>query len=572
MRRLKIFSHPKMTPPLNFRQVLKSGNAYALIGVIVLSGLLSLSAIQGLKRSATRRAAIESMKAKFEQKAFFRQISKRLYDFHACGATLNSGGSITAIKNHAGTESFEIGKRYGRGYVSFDALNLSISGNTAELAVTASRYDKRKKETRGSMKKNYQLTLVRGPSSIDGCYIKDAPGTVSLARENNCQGIHTANWNGTHCELGPPKNQKCPAGKALRATDTNGNFECCEVQWKPDHRKWCQGVEMDQATECRGGRTNTGTLASSWAPDPGTVCDGVTFTQTEQCCRGRGPNCDQRTQQATGSMCCDCGCDPGLCPSLAANVDYPITFFSTTDGNKVLELLKKAFPDAGPTKINNMFNNSQLSNGVYGIVILRPQNSSVKPVDPTVWKQYQSKKNKVNPFTVHQKKLSEFNNLYTLDTRSKISYGSEAEFDSKRLEEYAESVQDQLIEQELEIMKNTPPIEPPPIQTNPVPGQKNCQKRCTLPFRLENSSCQCQCDTAVLDTRCLAQDKKSNHQSCLCEMPTCAEAKDIYCKKNNCPGLIHRQCAQDLSDCPPSKRVAVLKNSDAVGRCMMLNP
>ena len=240
MKRSK-FLHPnKMTPPpRSFCRVLKSSNAYALIGVIVLSGVLSLSAIQGLKRSAARRAAIELMKAKFEQQAFFRQITKRLYNFHACGATVGSGGSITAIKNHAGVDSFRVGQKYGRGYVNFDGASVSISGNTADFVVTASRYDKKKQQTSGSIKKTWELTLVRGPSSIEGCYIDDAVDTVTEIHEKqSCESIEAMVWSGGKCVLNPFVGKECNnPGKALNQVGLDGVFGCCDVKWVPDHRE-----------------------------------------------------------------------------------------------------------------------------------------------------------------------------------------------------------------------------------------------------------------------------------------------------------------------------------------------
>ena len=138
-------------------RTLRSNHAYALIGVIILSGVLSLSAIKGLKRSAVRRAAIQSMKAKFEQQALFRQISKRLYNFHACLNTLGGSSGPTAvnsIKNHTGDVSFEVGKKYGRNFVKFESANLAgVTSNSANLEITLSRLDKRKGTTSGKIKK-----------------------------------------------------------------------------------------------------------------------------------------------------------------------------------------------------------------------------------------------------------------------------------------------------------------------------------------------------------------------------------------------------------------------------------
>ena len=282
--------------------------------MIVLSGVLSLSAIQGLKRSAARRAAIELMKAKFEQQAFFRQITKRLYNFHACGATVGSGGSITAIKNHAGVDSFRVGQKYGRGYVNFDGASVSISGNTADFVVTASRYDKKKQQTSGSIKKTWELTLVRGPSSIEGCYIDDAVDTVTEIHEKqSCESIEAMVWSGGKCVLNPFVGKECNnPGKALNQVGLDGVFGCCDVKWVPDHREWCTGEAVPQSTGCNGSRTETGTKSPSWPPSTGSVCCGQSFTQTESCKRGNPGS--YATRSATGSKCCgSCG-DPCCAP------------------------------------------------------------------------------------------------------------------------------------------------------------------------------------------------------------------------------------------------------------------
>ena len=252
------------------------------------------------------------MKAKFEQQAFFRQISKRLYNFHACGATVGSGSAISAIKNHTGENSFEVGKKYGRGYVSFDAVNLSISGNTADLVVTASRYDKKKQQTVGSIKKTYPLTLVRGPSSIEGCYL-NTTNAVTKSNKDICNGIEGASWNGSSCELTSPFNKKCPTGEALDEIAGNGDFRCCDVQWKPHPNQWCDGINFRQKTGCEGKRTATGTKTPNiWTPTPSTICHGRTFSQTETCCRGF-TSCAPNTKTETGTKC-DSSCFTPPCP------------------------------------------------------------------------------------------------------------------------------------------------------------------------------------------------------------------------------------------------------------------
>ena len=282
------------------------------------------------------------MKAKFEQRALFRQISKRLYNFHACLNTLggSSGPSpVNSIKNHAGDVSFKVGQNYGRDFVKFESANLTgVTASSANLEVTLSRLDKRKGTTSGTIKKIWPLTLVRGPAGLEGCYIEDPTNSIQAI----CNGIEGASWNGSSCELASPLNKSCPTGKALDEIASNGDFRCCDVQWKPDHRDWCAGASVIQKTECQGQRTNTGTKTPNiWTPSPSTVCHGQTFPQTETCCRG-STSCVPNTRTATGTKCdsscfnppCQhgasvsggiCACDPpppppsqggGSCPTL----------------------------------------------------------------------------------------------------------------------------------------------------------------------------------------------------------------------------------------------------------------
>ena len=315
---------------LKFSQILRPNKAYALIGVIILSGILSLSALKGLKRSAARKAAIQSMKAKFEQKAFFRQVSKRLVNYHACletlggtGSDVSAGRSIASIKNRAGADSFTQGQKYGRNFVVFESAELSPtpSGNTADLVVTTGRYNKIKKQTSGLIKKTYQLTLVGNPNSLEGCYLKDGGSSI----EKICNSIEAATWNGSSCELTSPFNKSCPAGKALDEIDSSGSFQCCDVKWVPDQRDWCAGETLIQKTGCQGQRTATGTKTPNiWSPSPSTVCNGQSFTQTETCCRGTS-SCVPNTRPATGTGCGlpSCPCPPPPSPPVPPTPPVP---------------------------------------------------------------------------------------------------------------------------------------------------------------------------------------------------------------------------------------------------------
>ena len=327
-----------MTLPRKFQRnfrVLGNNRAYALIGVIVLSGILSLSAVKGLKRSRARRAAIQAMKAKFEQRAFFRQVSKRLLNYHACletlggtGSDVSAGRNIASIKNYAGADSFTQGQKYGRNFVVFESAELSApSGNTANFVVTTGRYNKIKKQISGRITKTWQLTLVGNVGSLEGCYLKDGGDSVVLASEKICNSIEAATWNGSSCEMTSPFNKSCPAGEALDEIDSNGSFQCCEVKWVPDQRDWCAGETLIQKTGCQGQRTATGTKTPNiWSPSPGTVCHGQSFPQTETCCRGTS-SCVPNTRTSTGSKCCGpCG-SPGCapCPPPPPPLPAPVT-------------------------------------------------------------------------------------------------------------------------------------------------------------------------------------------------------------------------------------------------------
>ena len=185
---------------------------------------------------------------------FFRQISKRLVNYHACletlggtGSDVSSGRSIASIKNHAGEDSFTRGQKYGRNFVVFESAELSApSGNTANLVVTTGRYNKRKDQISGRIKKTWQLTLVGNANSLEGCYLKDGGDSVTSASEKICNSIEAATWNGSSCEMTSPFNKSCPAGEALDEIDSSGSFQCCEVKWVPDQRDWCAGETLIQ--------------------------------------------------------------------------------------------------------------------------------------------------------------------------------------------------------------------------------------------------------------------------------------------------------------------------------------
>ena len=232
-------------------------------------------------------------------------------NYHACletlggsGADVSSGKTIASIKNYAGADSFTSGQKYGRGFVTFESAELSTpSGNTANLVVITSRYDKRKNQISVRIKKTYQLTLVGNVGSLEGCYLKDANNSVTKSTKQICQSIEGMVWSGGECKLGPFLNKECPSGKALSEINSAGSFQCCDVKWNPNPADWCTGETLIQKTGCQGQRTATGSKTSSWSPSPSTVCRGTSFTQTEQCCRG-ATTCFHNTRPATGTKCC----------------------------------------------------------------------------------------------------------------------------------------------------------------------------------------------------------------------------------------------------------------------------
>ena len=200
----------------------------------------------------------------------------------------------------------------------FESAELSTpspSGNTADLVVTTGRYDKRKKQTSGRIKKTYQLALVGNANNLEGCYL-NATNSVTESIEKICNSIEAANWNGSSCEMTSPFNKSCPSGEALDEIDSTGSFQCCNVKWEPHPNQWCSGVNFRQKTGCDGERTATGTKTpNTYSPSPSTVNCGESFTQTETCCRGFTV-CAPNTQNATGIKCngpCGSPCCPA-CP------------------------------------------------------------------------------------------------------------------------------------------------------------------------------------------------------------------------------------------------------------------
>ncbi len=304
-------------------KLLRSRCGYALLTVMALSGVVSLTAIKAIKQSAARRAAIQTLKRNFETDSFLRKISKNLFNTHAClhtlgglGASISDGQSISDIKNHAGAPTLVVGNRYGRELVQFESAVLAnLSGNSVDLEIEVSRWNKLKGQAERKIKRVFPLELVGSAGSLEGCYLKTG-NAVAESNEKLCLGIQHASWTGGRCQLDTVTNKACPAQNALRGISSSGSFDCCSTRWVPDHRRWCSGETVVQKTGCNGQRTKTGTRSPHWSPSRGSVCAGQSFTQTEQCCRGSGPSCIRRTRSATGSKCCrSCGgCNPTPCP------------------------------------------------------------------------------------------------------------------------------------------------------------------------------------------------------------------------------------------------------------------
>ncbi len=303
------FNKAFLTPPP--RRLLRSHRGYALLAVMALAGVVSLSAIKGIKQSAARRAAIQTLKRKFETGAFLRRISKNLFNYHAClhtlgglGASISDGQSISDIKNHAGAAKLVVGNRYGRGMVQFESAVLNnLSGSSVDLEVEVSRWNKLKNQAERKVKKVFPMTIVGSAGSLEGCYLSTG-NAVAESNEKLCLGIQHASWTGGRCVLDPVTNKQCPAQNALRGVSSSGTLDCCSTKWVPDHRRWCSGETVGQRTGCNGNITRTGTRSPSWSPSRGSVCAGQSFTQTEQCCRGFGPNCVRGTRTATGTKSC----------------------------------------------------------------------------------------------------------------------------------------------------------------------------------------------------------------------------------------------------------------------------
>ena len=157
--------------------------------------------MKNLQRSKLRRKAIYNLKSKFEQQALFRQISKRLINYHACLETLGgSGADISSIKNPAGRESFKVGNRYGRGIASLESLTLTEpSGNKVNLEVVISRFNKRKNQTFGKLKKIYPINLIGSATNLQGCHW-ESNTNVTNATQQLCDSIEGAAWTSGRCK------------------------------------------------------------------------------------------------------------------------------------------------------------------------------------------------------------------------------------------------------------------------------------------------------------------------------------------------------------------------------------
>ena len=295
------------------------------------------------------------MKAKFEQQAFFRQISKHLYNFHACGATVGSsgGGTISVIKNHAGENSFEVTKTYGRGYIKFDGAEVSGS----KFIATISRLDKRTGRGLATIKKDWPLVMV-GSGSDFGCYIGDStPEFKSVAEHNEktCDSIQAMVWDGGECRLVPIIGQAPFDGQecqnvhpgSLEKIDDQGNWNCREVKWNPDHRPWCTSEIVEQKTQSTGyrktkpgehsiGPSTSPPTGASWSPAQNSKCPFAPdspFDQTEVCLTGNPlgsgvpPGKNRENLNVTGTKCCDCNCE------LASSCFHPNTISGTWPGN-----------------------------------------------------------------------------------------------------------------------------------------------------------------------------------------------------------------------------------------------
>ncbi len=350
--------------------LLAGSRAYALMGVIVLGGVLAYSSVRSLSRSNIRRLAIQDLKARFEQAATMRYIQKIFSNGGAClhtlggsGASISNGKLINEIKNLAGQTKFEVGKYYGRGTVRLKSIALSgLSGNDVSMDVTLERYNTISKRAYAAIKKSYPLTFRGGQTAITDCGLKRG-----ISSEQLCQTIHNASWEDQKCKLEMlgESTVHCPdpsyggvtghiggiinpdgivvmrprfqeKNEVLKGFRADHLHSCCGTRFYPAIGQVCAGKDFQQKTNCGSSRDMTGSGDCSAALNPTVACsssdctgisNGFTniipnHTSVPSCFCGKESNGVWRWVEVAKSSSCSIRCTNGVERPLFGDYTY----------------------------------------------------------------------------------------------------------------------------------------------------------------------------------------------------------------------------------------------------------
>ena len=291
-------------------RLLSSSRAYALVGVIVLGGVLAYTSVQSLSRSNTRRLAIQDLKARFEQAATLRHIQKIFSNGGACkntlGTSVSYGKVINKIKNFAGQDKFEVGEYYGRGTVYLKSIELSgLSGQDVSMDVTLERYNTFSRRSYASTKKSYALSFQGNASAITDCALKgvtSSPGVVEMTSEELCKTIYNAHWNSSHkCSLRTlgVDRPRCPDSlydgvisnrqvfgrllpgrfieddEVFKGFDKAGGHICCGTTFYPAANQVCNGKAFQQKNNCGSVRSAIGTADCTAVLNTAVTCSSI---------------------------------------------------------------------------------------------------------------------------------------------------------------------------------------------------------------------------------------------------------------------------------------------------------
>lgn len=230
-------------------------DGFSLVQVLLLSAVLSVSALVAIQSYRNQKEAIKEVDIKDRVAQVHNMVYSIMQNRNHCMATLRTNFGVTTVTvapsstevlntinmDDASNAAFTVGStnRYLNGSVSIADMQLVFPANLTDFAtlnIVYNRHGNGKLNRSDTIRKAIQISLQRRTATeVIGCSsvtVNDGTGTGEMGNENVakeiCENLKIFTWDPA-LRLCVMKKNLCPATEIFVGLDTNGNKICSKL-------------------------------------------------------------------------------------------------------------------------------------------------------------------------------------------------------------------------------------------------------------------------------------------------------------------------------------------------------